>query len=59
MSRRTCLETLTEAIASSPIVVPAAPNRPCLPAGFEDIDIAILDWIVTQARRAGRKAIRM
>jgi hypothetical protein len=45
------LETLAAVIAHSQIVV-AAPGR-CLPAGFDEIDIAILDWIVAETRYAG------
>jgi len=45
------LETLAAVIAHSQIVV-AAPGRR-LPAGFDEIDIAILDWIVAETRYAG------
>ena len=41
-----------------PQIVPALTVRPWaarqLPAGFEDVDLAILDWIATEGRRAGR-----
>jgi hypothetical protein len=42
------VEMLVAAIARSPIVVARPPLR--LPAGFEDIDVAILDWIAAEAR---------
>jgi hypothetical protein len=52
------LETLLTAIAHSQILVagalPCAMPRPALPAGFEDADLAVLDWIAAEARRAGR-----
>jgi hypothetical protein len=49
------LAVLVAAIARSQIVVrqPARPARP-LPAGFEAVDFAILDWIAAEGRRAGR-----
>jgi hypothetical protein len=40
-------------IAHSQIVV-AQPHCPTLPAGFEDLDIAVLDWIAVEGRRLGR-----
>lgn len=46
------LETLAAVIAHSQIVV-AAPGRRRLPAGFDEVDIAILDWIVAETRYAG------
>ena len=53
------LDTLTTVIAHSQIVVArillarSAARR--LPAGFEAADIAILDWIASEGRRAGRR----
>jgi hypothetical protein len=57
------LETLASAIARSQIVVsciftqlksqPVKSGR--FPAGFEDVDIAILDWIAAEGRRAARR----
>ena len=46
---RADLEALALAIARSPIVVP----RPAtlLPAGFDEIDLAILNWIAAEARQ--------
>jgi hypothetical protein len=48
-TRSATLEGLVAAIADSPIVV----GRPAvvLPEGFEPIDVAILNWIVAEARR--------
>jgi hypothetical protein len=50
---RSMLEMLAAAITRSPIVVARPPTR--LPAGFEDIDVAILDWIVAEAQRIRRR----
>ena len=50
------LETLAMVIARSQIVVArfgAAPAR--LPAGFDEVDVVILDWIAAEGRRAGRR----
>jgi hypothetical protein len=49
------VEMLAAVIAHSQIVV-ARPRRPvtCLPVGFDDIDIAVLDWIAAEGRRLGR-----
>jgi hypothetical protein len=49
------LETLAAVIARSPIVVAdPALRRARLPAGFDAVDLAILDWIATEGRRIGR-----
>jgi hypothetical protein len=45
------LETLAAVIAHSQIVVAAPRWR--LPAGFDEVDIAILEWIVAETRYAG------
>ncbi len=58
----TLLEALAAVIARSPIVVaerPARPPRRRLPAGYEEVDVAILEWIAAEGRRAGRSFIRM
>jgi hypothetical protein len=49
------IETLAAVIAHSQIVV-AQPHSPmpALPAGFEDLDIAVLDWIAVEGRRPDR-----
>jgi hypothetical protein len=54
------LDTLAAVIAHSQIVVAerAKPARH-LPAGFDDVDIAILEWIAAEGRRAGRELARM
>ena len=51
------VETLTAVIAHSQIVV-ATPAQRFL-AGFDEVDIAILDWIVAESRYAGRGFVRM
>jgi hypothetical protein len=50
------IETLSAVITRSQIVV-AQPHCPVLsfPAGFDELDIAVLDWIGTEARRLGRR----
>jgi len=40
--------TLAAVIAHSQIVVAATRRR--LPAGFDEVDIAILDWIIAESR---------
>jgi hypothetical protein len=62
------LETLAAVIAHSQIVVPQIAVRRrfawpaqsrLLPAGFDETDIAVLDWIAAEGRRAGRSFVRM
>jgi hypothetical protein len=59
------LATLVAVIARSQIVVawpePAAPRAvlPRLPEGFEDIDVAVLEWIAAEGRRSGRHFVHM
>ena len=57
--RYTDLETLAAVIACSQIVVVDRAPRRRLPAGFDDADAAVLDWIAAEGRRAGRSVIRM
>ena len=45
------LDTLAAVIAHSQIVV-AAPGAQ-FPVGFDEVDIAILDWIIAETRYAG------
>ena len=53
------LATLRAAIADSPIYVPASPAKArafkarALPPGFDAADLAILEWIAAEGRRAG------
>jgi hypothetical protein len=48
------IATLTAMISHSQIVVPEPPRAfDCFPAGYEDIDVAILDWIAAEGRRVG------
>jgi hypothetical protein len=51
------IDTLVAAIACSPIVVAQPATR--LPAGFGDVDVAILDWIAAEGRRIGPGFARM
>jgi len=54
------LATLLAVIGHSPILVARTTLRrylaPCkrLPEGFDQADIAVLDWIAGEGRRAGR-----
>jgi hypothetical protein len=52
---RITVDVLAAAVARSPIVVPRA--APPLPAGFDAVDIAILDWIAAEARRLRQAAV--
>ena len=48
------LAMLRAVIAHSQIYVPAPANRLCaLPPGFDAADLAILEWIAAEGRRAG------
>jgi hypothetical protein len=49
------LETLAMVIARSQIVVADSALRQPLPAGFDEVDVIILDWIAAEGRRAGRR----
>ncbi len=53
------LETLAAVIARSQIVVAELMPRRRLPAGFDQVDVAILDWIAAEGRRAARSFIRL
>lgn len=54
------LETLASLIARSPIVVAQQGERAAhLPAGYDDVDVAVLDWIAAEGRRVGRHFVRM
>jgi hypothetical protein len=55
---RATLKRLVAAIARSPIVVARGP-KPRLPAGFDEVDIAILEWIAAEGRAAGHRFARM
>jgi hypothetical protein len=52
------IERLAVAIARSQGAQPQSLTY-ALPAGFEDLDIAVLDWIAVEARRLGRAAKRV
>jgi hypothetical protein len=51
------VEALVAAVARSPIIVP----RPAtlLPAGFEEVDVAILKWIAAEARHMRHTVVLM
>ena len=53
------IETLAAVIAHSQIVLvqPHSP-MPNLPSGFDDADIAVLDWIVAEGRRVAAAGYR-
>jgi len=51
------VDTLAAVIAHSQIVVADRAAR--LPAGYDEADIAVLDWIAAEGRRAGRSFVRM
>ena len=61
--QRPDVELLAAVIACSEIVVARLLAQPTprrrLPTGFEDVDVAILDWIAREGRRVGRGLIRM
>jgi hypothetical protein len=48
------LSTLTAAIANSRIVVTLAVAQHLLPVGFDDQDVAILQWIAAEGCHAKR-----
>jgi hypothetical protein len=51
----TTIAMISAVIAHSQIVVAASTRSvPCLPAGFDDVDLAVLDWIAAEGRRLGR-----
>jgi hypothetical protein len=52
------IETISAVIAHSQIVVEASTrSAPRLPAGFDDVDLAVLDWIAAEGRRLGRSLL--
>jgi len=54
------LEALAAMIADSQIVV-ARTAKPAshLPAGYDEVDISILDWLSAAGQRVGRSFVRM
>jgi len=50
--RRFDVEALAALIARSPIVV--AERAAHFPARFDEVDVAILEWIAAEGRRIGR-----
>jgi hypothetical protein len=54
------LEALTAMITHSQIVVmQSAKPASRLPAGFDEVDISILDWIAAEGQRVHRSFVRM
>ena len=54
------LDTIAALISRSPIVAPEpAKCAARLPAGFDDVDVAVLEWIAAEGRRFGRSLVRM
>jgi hypothetical protein len=53
------LATLCAVIARSQIYVPATPAQSArpLPPGYDAADLAILEWIAAEGRRAGRRLV--
>jgi len=53
------LGTLAAVIAHSQIVLAGqGADRRQFPAGFDDVDIAMLEWIASEGRRVGREFAR-
>ncbi len=46
------IEALAAMIARSPIVI--ASRAVQFPAGYDDVDVAVLEWIAAEGRRIGR-----
>jgi hypothetical protein len=42
-------------IARSQIVLAGPAPRRLLPAGFDEVDVAVLDWIAAEGRHAGQR----
>jgi hypothetical protein len=57
MEHRPALLALIEVIERSQIVLRRPPDA--LPAGFGDVDAAILAWIAAEGRRIGRGSVLM
>jgi len=53
------LAELAAVIARSQIVVAKPATAARLPAGFDAVDVAILEWIAAQGRRAAGTLVRM
>ena len=54
------VETLAAVISHSQIVVEQQRRAaPRLPGGFDDVDLAVLDWIAAEGRRLGRGLLPM
>ncbi len=53
------IETLVAPVIAHSQIVVAKPHglMPRLQSGFEDVDIAVLDWIAAEGRRLGRRLL--
>jgi hypothetical protein len=57
---RADLDLLVAVIAHSQIILRERAGRtPGLPASFDDVDLAVLDWIADEGRRIGRSFAQM
>ena len=57
------IDTIATVIAHSQIVVTQATREAAagspLPAGFDEVDVAILEWIAAEGRRLGQVVARL
>lgn len=53
------LRAILAIIGRSPIAIACPAPAVDLPAGFTEIDIAVLDWIAAEGRRIGRGYARL
>jgi hypothetical protein len=53
------LEALTAMIWHQIVVMQSAKPASRLPAGFDEVDISILDWIAAEGQRVHRSFVRM
>jgi hypothetical protein len=58
MDESTKIAVLTALIARSEIVRAPPPGcAPRLPDGFDDVDVAVLEWIAAEGRRVARRLL--
>lgn len=53
------IATLIAVIARSQIIVVVVEPAKALPDGYDDVDVAVLEWIAAEGRRARRGMARM